>query len=392
MRCLRPLLLICSTVFFTACGGGGGGGGGHSVTVTPAPSGANVQAISVNGGPGGNVNLPLVSVQVCETSSSARCVTINNILVDTGSSGLRVLSSALSSVSLTAQTVGNNPLLECVKFVDDSHAWGAIKIADVKIGGKTASSIRIQAIGNPQGIVEPSVCGVATDNLDTLDKLGANGILGVGQFTEDCGSTCANVTNNKQYFSCTGSSCVSTSALTIAQVQNPVAAFDSDNNGVIIQLPSIAATGAANIDGWLIFGIGTQSNNTLGSEKIFTLDNSGYISTTYKGDSYPHSFLDSGSNGFYFPDSSIPKCMTATDFYCPTSTLNLSATIIGENNASTTVNFSVANAESFASTVAAVPTLAGPYDDGFDWGLPFFIGRKVYTAFENNSSGTYVAF
>ena len=42
--------------------------------------------------------------------------------------------------------------------------------------------------------------------------------------------------------------------------------FATDNNGVIIELPSISASGASNPSGGLlVFGIGTQSNNGLAS-------------------------------------------------------------------------------------------------------------------------------
>jgi hypothetical protein len=382
-------------VLLTACGGGGGGGGGNQVTTSATPSGANVHPITVNGGPGNNVNLAMTSVEVCVAGSSTQCVTIDNILVDTGSVGLRVLSSALTALPLQQQlSASGNPLLECVQFVDSSHAWGPVKIADVKLGAKTASAARIQLIGTPAGITEPTACsgGDANSNVDTVAKLGANGVLGIGHFTEDCGVVCTYNAANPLYYACPGSTCTSTIAALGSQVQNPVAHFSSDNNGVIIQLPAVAAAGAASISGWLIFGIDTQSNNALGSAKMFTLDNSGYVGTTYKSSNYPQSFVDSGSNGLYFPDSSIPTCTFSSDFYCPTSTLNLSATIIGANSVSSAINFSVGDAGSLASSVHVFGNLAGHYAGGFDWGLPFFFGRKVYTAFENNAAGPYVAF
>jgi hypothetical protein len=111
--------------------------------------------------------------------------------------------------------------------------------------------------------------------------------------------------------------------------------------------------------------------------------------------------LDTGSNGIYFNDPGIVECHDVK-FYCPAGTLTLSATMQGRNAVSATINFSVANADTlFASgpSLVAFPTLAGPYPGttaSFDWGLPFYFGRTVYTAVENAATsvgtGPYVAF
>lgn len=58
---------------------------------------------------------------------------------------------------------------------------------------------------------------------------------------------------------------------------------------------------------------------------------------------------------------------------------------------------SVANADSlFATNDSELGRLAGPFPGSFDWGLPFFYGRNVFTAIEGKStpqgSGPYWAF
>lgn len=398
---VRSSAIVALTTLLIACGGGGGGGGNDSVTdsVTSAvtviaPSGDNVQPIFVNGGPLGIPNLAYTSVTVC-VPGTTQCKTIDNILVDTGSMGLRLVPSALGSLALPQQSAaGGDPLFACVEFVDLSHAWGPVRTADVQIGGLRASSIQIQTIGDVGANTEPVECGNGdtTQNLATVEQMGANGILGVGLFREDCGAICGTVTNNRAYYSCPASGCAPTTADTAIQVKNPTAFFPSDNNGVIIQLPAIASSGAASVDGWMIFGIGTRENNALGSATIYQTDDVGYIITRYDGVDYNHSFVDSGSNGLFFPDSSIPTCANASGFYCPSGTLRLSGTLIGFNNASTTISFDVANAETLNGGFFAFDNLAGPYDGGFDWGMPFFFGRKVYTALETNPEGPYIAF
>jgi hypothetical protein len=76
--------------------------------------------------------------------------------------------------------------------------------------------------------------------------------------------------------------------------------------------------------------------------------------------------------------------------------------IEGANGATSAVNFSVANANAVAQTYAgdsALPLLAGPAfvtSSIFDWGLPFFYGRNVYAAIEQQARpsgvGPYVAY
>ncbi len=191
-----------------------------------------------------------------------------------------------------------------------------------------------------------------------------------------------------------------TSESVSAQVQNPVALFATDNNGVLIELPAVGAP-QQSVSGSLIFGIGTQANNALGNATVYTMTTSADLTTSFKGQGYPGSFLDSGSNGLFFLNTAatgIPVCTDNSGFYCPSSTQNLSATITGTNNASATVSFSVANADSLFSNAgdSVFSELGGPSPGIFDWGLPFFFGRNVFTAIEGastpNGKGPYWAF
>jgi hypothetical protein len=177
------------------------------------------------------------------------------------------------------------------------------------------------------------------------------------------------------------------------QVQNPVVLFSTDNNGVIIELPA-ASTPATTLSGSLIFGIGTQSNNGLNGATVYSVDNYGNFITTYQKRAYNQSFIDSGSNGLYFLDSTttgIPVCSDANYFYCPSATQSLSATNEGSTGSpSGTVSFSVANADNLFNNnpnANVFGQLAGPNSlSGFDWGLPFFYGRKVFTAIQGQST------
>lgn len=406
LRGFLPLAGLGAFALLAGCGGsnssgnsGGPGSGGP---------GNNVQSITVNGGPVAGQIYPngvFTSVTVCVPGSST-CQTVDGILVDTGSYGLRILDSMVSSLNLpTLAGSGGTTYYNCVSFVDGSFLWGAVGQADVEMAGEKASKTSIHLIGDPTGFTVPTACSNGGVDVSNLKGLGANGIVGVGPFPEDCGQACASGTPPPVYFTCLPSGNCQQALIPIAQqIANPVARFATDNNGVILEMQAVGGA-SATATGSMIFGIGTQSNNALGSAIIFPLNSSGFITTTFNSQSLTESFIDSGSNGFFFPDSSIPQCPAnsiAPGFYCPTSTLNLSAQNSGAGGAQSTVNFSVANAVTeFQSngSDAAFSNLAGSNGSntctgkgtcGFDWGLPFFYGRNVFTTISGQTvpSGT----
>lgn len=400
---LLCLSLACAFATTSGCSGDssvnntGGGGVGGSTSSTP-----NVQVITVNTGPSAAppLNSPYIdgaftSVTVCAPGSTTSCQTISGILVDTGSSGLRILSSALT-ISLPRQTSSNgNPIVECLPFVD-GITWGPVQTADMTIAGEQAKSLSIQVIGSSNFSSIPNACTSFGAPEDDLSTLGANGILGVGPYAQDCGVACtlSGGSNPGLYYTCSATGCQVTPESLSKQVQNPIVLFPADNNGVIIELPSVTEA-EASVSGSMTFGIGTRSNNDLGSATVYTVDpSSGNFTTVFKNVTYENAgFLDTGSNALYFLNSSatgLPICNDATFWYCPAATQNFSATNKGANGATGSINFSVSNADTLTArnTVGAANGLAGPNPGTFDWGLPFFFGRKVYTAIEGrNTSG-----
>jgi hypothetical protein len=211
-------------------------------------------------------------------------------------------------------------------------------------------------------------------------------------FKEDCGGGCTftGPSNPGLYYACpTPATCQVTTEPVASQVQNPVARFAVDNNGVAIQLPAVATGGAPSVQGSLIFGIGTQSNNQLGSAKVFTLDAQGNFRTTFNGQSYAKSFLDSGSNGIFFLDvatTGLPACKNSIGFYCPAALRTFSATHVGANGTSSAVSFVAGNVDNLNATFSVFAETTGSNPGGFDWGLPFFYGRTVFTAIQGTST------
>lgn len=371
-----------------------GGGGSSSSSANSPPPAANVAQIVVNGGPpaaSGNINLPFVSVTIC-TPGTSDCQTIDQVLVDTGSYGLRIIGPGVISSSLRLPSVTGvtgKPLAECAQFVS-GFTWGSVSVADVKIAGQIAPSAPIEIIGNPDSAFSsiPQACSDAGANIGTIAELGANGILGVGLFKEDCGPACAASTSPGFYYECSAGTCSGTLVPLEKQVTNPVALFSRDNNGVVVELPSVPLGGASSITGKLIFGIGTQENNQIAGKTIYRADGLGNFKTTYKGTTYQSSFIDTGSNGIFFPDESIPVCALSSGFYCPASPLTLNAVNAAyDDSASGNVAFTIENVDLLASevAVASVGGTASSFDGigGFDWGLPFFFGRTVFVAIEN---------
>jgi hypothetical protein len=359
----------------------------------------------VDAGPAGSsVNTLFVSVTVCVPGSSTQCQTIDHIQVDTASYGLRILASVLSVTLPLQSAASGGSLVECTVFAD-GYAWGPVAAADVQISGESAASVPIQVIGDSAFAAVPSGCsGAAPMEEDTVATFGANGILGIGVFAQDCGPACETTAEATFYYSCTATACQPTTVPLASQVTNPVAMFAADNNGTIIDLPSVAAQGAATVTGSLIFGIDTQSNNASGTETVLTVDpNFGFLTVVFDGQSLNQSFIDTGSNGNYFDDSNLPQCTESnfSDFYCPASTQNLTATLQGANGVSGAVTFSVGDAQLQATNNPAytvLPQLAGPIStsSSFDFGLPFYFGRRVATALslQTTSVGTgpYIAY
>ncbi|MBW0447616.1 DUF3443 domain-containing protein [bacterium M00.F.Ca.ET.228.01.1.1] len=412
------LFVLCAAL--AACGGGGGGGGGSAPAAAPvgtasapaaasaplaapAPGGTsvaqsntpNVQPIVVHAAPHLTRNMLTTSVTLCQPGTD-NCATIDNIQVDTGSHGLRILASALpASLPLAAVPASGGVSGECAVF-GGGYAWGAVRSADVRMAGQLAAAIPIQLIADPSVPSVPSDCAASGPSMLTLDTLRANGILGVGVFAADCGGACANAALPRWYYSCDPSGACQPSTQPLAQqVVNPVSRFPLDNNGVVIDLPAIPDEGALTVSGSMIFGIDTQANNTLGGAGVLKGSaQTGYVSTTQNGQLYTQSYLDTGSNGLFYRDTQLPQCGY---WYCPASTQTASATITGANGASNTVTFNVGNSrELFASANNAFNNLAGPAASSFGWGLPFFFGRRVYTAIASRMTsagpGPYYAF
>jgi hypothetical protein len=446
-------------------------------TLTLSGSGlANTVPVQVNFGINGYTGPPtttgssyyngiFTTVTVCSPGSTTNCTTIPNVLVDTGSVGLRVLSSGISGITTQVSSLNlpqvndptsSYPLFECVQYGDLSYTWGPMQMATVTVGGETASAIPganantgipIQVISagvNPPeyvyyngapgyynpceslpGTQDTELSGGLNDNSATL--LGANGILGIGNFAQDCGISCATQIYGS-YLICNSvgsSTCEIWTAQVADQAWNPVAAFPTDNNGVSLQLPSVLATGELTATGTLTFGIGTETNNGLNGATVYELDSYGNFNSaslngvTYTSTNSGGTFIDSGSNAYYVSDAGVLNTSDCYQndivninndlgWYCPSSTLTPQLQLTGLNSTSTTITMNIANAQTlftgqsggnyFAvfnnlggpSCIAATNSPCNASTDYFDLGLPFFFGQPhgVFVGIAGATSGT----
>ena len=472
LRALALLAALGLGALLVSCGGGGGGGNAATTFSsysnnpgatgasalqqsiasctqqnTPAvgiPSSGNSTPVVVDFGPCaiptgststspvqvGTANVPFTNVTICVPGTNT-CQTIDHVMVDTGSSGLRIMSSVLvPALNLPAVNNSNGvPLIECVQFAD-GYSWGSVRSADVRIVGEHAASLPIQVIGDSASDVTPSTCLGTSGTLVPLNDVsafGANGVLGVGLFAQDCGPYCATTLANTFYYTCpTASTCAPSTAQLTQQTTNPDFAFGGDGNGVVLSMPALAsASGTNNSVGTLVFGINTQSNNQATSSAItlfqstcatfystLTSISNGY---TGAGIAYANSFIDSGSNGLYLPGTNLET--DAHHWFAPTAAnvVQFQATqqgqtataldangncLVFQTGTVKTVAFSIANADTVLFTLnggndAALNGLGGPSSagtintGGIDWGLPFFYGRSVFVGLEagtNNPS------
>ncbi|MBE7217551.1 MAG: DUF3443 family protein, partial [Caulobacteraceae bacterium] len=393
--------------------------------VTPAAT-LNTAAVTIDAGPsalqeGSNgysaFNTPYVTVTLCAPGSTTNCQTVDHVILDTGSVGLRILRPALNAALLAALPAETdhqgNGVGECYQYVN-SYAFGSVRTADFAIAGESVSGMPFQVIADTGVFAStPASCsaGGGTQVL-TIQDFGANGILGVGTTTTDCGAFCVADGGSSAaiYYDCPASGCAgiigraANAAAPFEQLPNPVAAFPADNNGVIVTLPAVAQAGAPSPAGTVVFGIGTQADNALSAASVLPVTTSsdrlgpGVLTATYNGAQLTQSFLDSGSNSYFFIDTSLAPCTDASliAYYCPASPTPLSPVLTATNGATASGAFILYSPLTVASTSTAAPGLGVnptlvkpplPFANSFDFGLPFFFGRRVYTAIEGRPAG-----
>jgi Protein of unknown function (DUF3443) len=376
-------------------------------SANPMSTTQNTLPLTVDAGPlaaTGRINHAYVTIKVCAPGSQTQCANIDHVLLDTGSSGLRLVRSVVvtGGATLTAETDAQGQTIEeCMTF-GGGQTWGPVALADVTLAGEVAAKLRVQLMDDANvSAPPPATCGANGTLINGVSGFGANGVLGVGVFAQDCGAACVNPgTPLALYYGCTTAGVCAAENIALAnQVTNPVALFAADNNGIIVSLPNLQnANGDVSVTGELIFGIATQSDNALPATGLMVLgaDAHGDFTATYNGSTTVlPALIDSGMDSYSFDDPTIAVCSSGAyiGYYCPTvapQSVYAVNTGVGMNNATSTVNFAIADPNSFVAGAAAFIDLGGGGGSTrLTWGMPFFYGRKVYFGIDQRVSGTY---
>jgi uncharacterized ParB-like nuclease family protein len=392
------LALLAAVLTLAGCGGGGGSSSTTSSSLAPSTLASNQLIVTVEQEPNVSnqitANMPYVTVDVCDAAGN--CSTIDHVLVDTGSYGLRVFASALgANVQLTPMTstalaTSGQPIGECASFVSSS-VWGPVRIATIRMGSMSVNQVPIQVLSDPNfasattptttGTTTTSVCGNATSS-SSEQQFGAKGVLGIGLFRND----------GQSYYTCTSSSC--TLVTPPQQVANPVTALASGyNNGVILSMPAVSSVQTSAI-GVLTFGLDTQSDNALDGYTVLPTSTSGDITVTMNGTRYPQSFIDSGSNTNFLDLPGVSP--DANGFYAPAQPISYPTTL-SAGGASYASTITVAAVGTQTLGTAVFPYLAAPSGttQALDLGLPYFYGKSIAYAVDgattSHGTGPYYA-
>ena len=352
-----------------------------------------------------NANVPYVSVKICAPGSTTNCQIIDHVIVDTGSAGLRIASTALASNlqpgSGLPTVAGRNAatsLAECETYVA-SYVYGPVVSADVYIAGKLVKNTNMQVFGAP-GYQVPAACSnQGGTETDTTQAFNGNGLIGVSFDLLD---------NYAMYFDCQNSALGQcTSNTSYAGLPNIVSQFSSDNNGVVLALPSVPSTGLSTPTvGTLTFGVSTQANNTPAVSTLAIInDNLGEFAAKV-GNTWYSAYIDSGTDLMYFNDNTntnLTLCSSKgvnAGLYCPAQPQNIPVSFANYASAGKTpvaigaMTYQVANADVINTPSAIVfSNVAGPIAGSttlsattMAFGLSSFYGHNMYFLFNSMSA------
>ncbi|CAB3754146.1 DUF3443 family protein [Paraburkholderia solisilvae] len=397
---MKKLLAMLTFVLALAGCGGGGGSNVASNQFASSNQASNTVNVTVDH-TFGLVNAPYVTVTICAPGTS-NCATIDHVLVDTGSVGLRLVRSAVpSSLGLVnvKDAAQGNTLAECVEF-GAGIAWGPISTVDLKIAGETASSLPIQIVDHSFASI-PADCANAGPAMDAngATSFGANGLIGVDVLRQDCQTSCL-VAAASIYYDCAGSNCTGVGVPQAQQVPNPITLFATDNNGVTLSFPAIGAGGQGSASGTMTFGVNTQSNNILpASAQQITTTVFGEVTASFNG--LPMAgIVDSGSGAYFFVDPSISQCPSSFSnqpWFCPSDPTTISASLQSVSGTTLGVSFTLFNAISELgngsnAAHAGIGQNIALFGEGeLDLAMPFFYGKSITMGIQGNddfSEGT----
>ena len=312
----------------------------------------------------GTVNTPVVTLTICVPHTTP-CKDVPNILLDYGSTGLRLSHTLSIAAELPQEKTTKGRLYECYSF-ESGYNYGPVVTATVTLG---TNPVTVPVQISNSSLSAP--CGGTSSPFEPY----YNGILGVLFPQYDTTDSSAAYYAGGQH----------TTPPQAEIVRNPVYRLpsSSNKNGVRLSISTVVyeSSGASGFTGTLSFG-------ALSGATFLQTDTVGEITATYGGASYP-AFFDTGSNGFFFDTPSITQCTgNFAGFFCQNAP-HQSARMTpgtGTGTGQYTLKFSIDDAQSLLSTGNTVFSTLGGFQAGlFDAGFPAFLyGQAIGLSWNSN--------
>lgn len=380
-------------VALTACNNG------SSSSATNAPS----VPISIGSGMNGyGINTMYVSITLCRDQSGTSCQTIDNIILDTGSFGLKINKSALPESfieTLPRVTTNDDQMVYACNTFGSGYVFASEHYASLHLANDYTNNVVVQIIENAPTDEIPNSC-VAKGPFDNFENFGANGIIGVNPALTLSNSSILLYRKdvNGIYQALSESE---TSSVPILN-QNPLPSLQHNNNGFVIAIPPTLQNTNTNIAGKLILGVNTGGNNLItkktnlivaSESSLSTVCNSGcFYSKIENPESTIPAVFDSGTNSWVFISNNIPICSYG---YCPESPFVWNSWVFSYNfaaNESYQVTGIITKDEESGGEDLSFSVMPGwGYENTNNetlYGSPFFFGKNVYIVFPSKKSSS----
>lgn len=381
------LLLMFLSVVIASCSSGSS----NNTSSTP-----NQVPISIGSGLNGDgINTMYISLTMCSNSSGTSCQTVDNIILDTGSFGVKINKSALpeSFVLILPRVTTNagNEVYACNTF-GSGYVFADEHYAALNLAGTMTNDVVVQIIENSPSAEIPDSC-IAKGPFDDFSNFGANGIIGINPALTLSNSSVLLYKKdiNGIYKALTSSE---ESGLPVLN-QNPLPSLVTNNNGFVVSIPPVTQNTNTNVTGTLILGINTEANNQITNQTNLIVASESDLSVVcnsacfYSKISNPESTIpavfDSGTNGWVFMSNTLPQC----DYgYCPTSPTVWTSSVYS-------YNFAANESYPISATISADEVVNGQsisfavmpgwgyynYNNQTLYGSPFFFGKNIYVVF-----------
>jgi hypothetical protein len=373
---------------------------GSSTSTVAKP---NEVPISIGSGMNGyGINTMYVSITLCKDQTGTNCQTIDNIILDTGSFGLKINKSALPEsfiASLTRVKTTNDETVYACNTFGSGYVFASEHYAVLQLAGDYSDNVIVQIIENSPTAEIPDSC-LAKGPFDNFEDFGANGIIGVNPALTLSNNTILlyRKDTNGIYVALTESEANSVPILN----QNPLTSLHYNNNGFVIQIPPTLTNTNTNIHGNLVLGINTNVNNMItkntnlivaSESSLSTVCNSGcFYSKIENPESTIPAVFDSGTNSWVFISNNIPLCSYG---YCPESPFVWNSWVFSYDfapNESYQVTAIITKDEESAGQELSFSVMPGwGYENTNNetlYGSPFFFGKNVYIVFPSKQNSS----